>query len=85
MKKTRLAATYICMHTRIPEVRFIHLSVQAPRPQQRGIQGVRAVGGHQHLDVAPGVEAVELRHDLEHGALDLVVPTAVVPPRSTPT
>mmetsp|Transcript_8389 Transcript_8389/g.28756 ORF Transcript_8389/g.28756 Transcript_8389/m.28756 type:complete len:402 (-) Transcript_8389:352-1557(-) len=59
----------------------LHLPVQPPGPEQRGVQGVRSVGGHQDLDVAPRVKAVELVHDLKHGPLNLVVsPRPVVEP-----
>ena len=30
------------------------------------------VGGHQHLDVAPGAEAIQLVEQLQHGSLHLV-------------
>jgi hypothetical protein len=33
---------------------------------------------HAHLDVAPGVEAVQLVHDLQHGALHLIVAARAV-------
>ena len=32
-----------------------------------------------YLDVSPGIEAVEFRHDLQHGALHLDVGVVVVP------
>mmetsp|Transcript_60436 Transcript_60436/g.143179 ORF Transcript_60436/g.143179 Transcript_60436/m.143179 type:complete len:477 (-) Transcript_60436:8-1438(-) len=60
----------------------LHTPVHAARAKQRRVEGIRPVGRHQHLDVAAGVEAVELVHDLEHRALHLVVPPLpVVVPR----
>ena len=39
----------------------LDLPVEAAGPEEGGVEGVGAVGGHQHLDVATGVEAVELQ------------------------
>mmetsp|Transcript_46775 Transcript_46775/g.105792 ORF Transcript_46775/g.105792 Transcript_46775/m.105792 type:complete len:217 (-) Transcript_46775:851-1501(-) len=51
----------------------LHLAVEAAGAEQRRVEGVGAVCGHEDLDVPPRVEAVELRHNLEHGALHLIV------------
>lgn len=47
---------------------FLLLPLNAPSP----------VGGHEDLDVAPRVEAVQLVDDLEHRALHLVVAAGAV-------
>jgi hypothetical protein len=52
------------------------LAVEAPRPQQGGVQDVGAVGGRDHDDALGGVEAVHLREHLVEGLLALVVPAA---------
>ncbi len=53
--------------------------------QRQQHQRFPAVGrSATHLDVTPAVEAVQLVHNLKHGALDLVVPAApVIKPRAT--
>ena len=57
----------------------LYLPVQTPRSHESGVQGVRPVGGHEDLDVPPGVKAVQLVDELQHGPLDLVVsPGAVI-------
>mmetsp|Transcript_22292 Transcript_22292/g.53383 ORF Transcript_22292/g.53383 Transcript_22292/m.53383 type:complete len:281 (-) Transcript_22292:263-1105(-) len=56
----------------------LHLAVEPPRPQQRGVERVGPVGRHQDLDVAARVEAVELVDNLEHRALHLVVAARAV-------
>lgn len=62
----------------------LDLAVQAARAHQRRVQSVWAVGRHEHLDVAPRVEAIQLVDDLEHGALHLVVTArAVIEARTT--
>lgn len=55
-----------------------HLAVEAAGPEQRGVERVRPVGGHEHLDIPARVKAVELVDDLEHGALHLVVAARAV-------
>ena len=49
------------------------LAVDTAGADERRVQGVDLVGGHDHLDVAAVVEAVELVEELEHGALDLAL------------
>merc|ERR1719384_2401804 len=44
----------------------------------RAVQSVRSVGGHQHLDVAPGVETIQLVDQLQHCSLDFIVTTGSV-------
>lgn len=39
--------------------------IQPARPQQGRVQGVRPVGGHDHLDSVQRVEAVHLVQQLE--------------------
>lgn len=66
-------------------MRLTYLSVQTSRAQQRGVQRIWAIRRHEHFNVPPGVETVELGDDLEHGALHLIVPPAVVPSCPAPT
>mmetsp|Transcript_13197 Transcript_13197/g.33484 ORF Transcript_13197/g.33484 Transcript_13197/m.33484 type:complete len:417 (-) Transcript_13197:74-1324(-) len=61
---------------RLVRVRELDLAVDPSRAQQRGVQDVDAVGGHEDLDVGDGLEAVELVQELEHGPLDLGVTAA---------
>jgi len=56
----------------------LDLAVQPAGPHQRRVERVRAVGGHEHLDVAARVEAVQLVDQLEHRALHLVVAAPAV-------
>ena len=53
-----------------------HLTVEAARAQQRGVEHVRAVGSGDEDDVGRGVEAVHLHQQLVEGLLALVVPAA---------
>lgn len=48
-----------------------HLAIYAAGPDERRVQGLDPVGGHDHLHVPHGVEAVQLVEQLEHGALNL--------------
>ena len=50
-----------------------HLPVEAPGPQQRGVQHLRPVGGAQDDHPGAGVEAVHLHQELVEGLLALVV------------
>merc|ERR1719445_344637 len=45
---------------------------------QRAGSRVGPVGGHEHLDIAPRVEAIQLIDELQHGPLHLIVPTSPV-------
>mmetsp|Transcript_17095 Transcript_17095/g.24981 ORF Transcript_17095/g.24981 Transcript_17095/m.24981 type:complete len:211 (-) Transcript_17095:715-1347(-) len=54
-------------------VRELDLPVQAPGAQQGGVQGVGAVGGHDHLHRGGLVEPVHLVQELQQNALDLSV------------
>mmetsp|Transcript_23861 Transcript_23861/g.51446 ORF Transcript_23861/g.51446 Transcript_23861/m.51446 type:complete len:260 (-) Transcript_23861:692-1471(-) len=56
----------------------LHLAVQAAGTQQSGVERIRPVGRHQDLDVASGLEAVELVDDLKHGALHLIIAAGAV-------
>ena len=51
----------------------LNLPIQPPWAQQSRVQRIRPVGGHEHLDVVPSVKPIELVHNLEHRALDLIV------------
>lgn len=51
----------------------LNLPIQPSRTQQRRVQRIRPVGGHEHLDIAPRIKPIKLVHDLKHGALDLIV------------
>lgn len=61
----------------------LDLPVQTSRSHQGRVQCVRSVGGHQHLDVASRVEAIELVDELQHSPLDLIVSTSTVIKTST--
>jgi hypothetical protein len=56
----------------------LHLPVETAGPHQGGVESVGPVGRHQHLDVAAGVEPVQLVNQLQHGALHLVVAAGAV-------
>lgn len=56
----------------------LDLAVQTAGPHEGRVQGVWSVGGHQHLDVAARVEAVQLVDELKHRPLDLVVSAGAV-------
>mmetsp|Transcript_385 Transcript_385/g.996 ORF Transcript_385/g.996 Transcript_385/m.996 type:complete len:285 (-) Transcript_385:792-1646(-) len=55
----------------------LDLAVDAAGAQQRGVEGLDPVGGHDHLDVAPRVEPIHLVEQLEHCALDLALAAAL--------
>merc|ERR1712070_625362 len=62
----------------------LDLAIQSAGTKQRRVESVRSIGGHQHLDVSAWVETVELRDDLEHGALHLVItPCTIIEACST--
>ena len=44
-----------------------NLAIEAPRPQQGGIEDFRPVGGRQQDDAAAGIEAVEFGQELIEG------------------
>src|SRR5207302_2038874 len=52
------------------------VAVEAPRPEQRGVEHVRPVGGRDDDDVGVGLEAVHLDEQLVEGLLALVVAAA---------
>ncbi len=52
------------------------LAVEAARPQERGVEDVRAVGGGNEDDAGLHVEAIHLDEQLVEGLLPLVVPAA---------
>ena len=51
----------------------LHLAVEAPRPQQGGVEDLGAVGGGDDDHTGPRVEAVHLGQELVEGLLPLVV------------
>ncbi len=53
-----------------------HLPVESSRPQECGIEHIRAIGGGNHDDVGTAVEAVHLHQDLIQRLLALVVTSA---------
>lgn len=59
---------------RLIRVRELNLSIDAPRPEERGVEDIDAVRGHQDLNVVRGLEAVQLVDELQHRALDFGVP-----------
>mmetsp|Transcript_7587 Transcript_7587/g.22193 ORF Transcript_7587/g.22193 Transcript_7587/m.22193 type:complete len:302 (-) Transcript_7587:494-1399(-) len=54
-------------------LRELDFAVEAPGPQEGGVEGVGAVRGHDHLDVHRLVEAVHLVEKLEEDPLHLAV------------
>ena len=59
----------------------LNLPVQTPRSHEGGVQGVRAVRGHQNLDVSTRVKPIQLVDQLQHGPLDLIVsPSPIIEP-----
>lgn len=56
----------------------LDLAVQTAWSHEGRVQGVWPVGGHQHLDVATRVEAVQLVDELQHCPLDLIVTAGAV-------
>ena len=62
----------------------LDLSVQATWAEQRWVEGVGSVGGHEDFDITTGVEAIQLVDDLKHGTLHLVVTSSTVV-ESSPT
>jgi hypothetical protein len=55
--------------------RELDLAVDTTGTDQRRIQGLDTIGGHQHLDIATRIEAIELVQELEHCALDFTFAT----------
>ena len=53
----------------------LDLAIDATGAQQRRVEDIEAIRGHDDFDVLGGFEAVELVEELEHGALDLGVAT----------
>mmetsp|Transcript_107483 Transcript_107483/g.229489 ORF Transcript_107483/g.229489 Transcript_107483/m.229489 type:complete len:389 (-) Transcript_107483:2-1168(-) len=56
----------------------LHFAVQAPRPQQGWIQGVRPIRRHEDLDIPTSLEAIKLIHNLQHGPLNLAVAVCLI-------
>ena len=50
-----------------------HLAIEAARPQQRRIENLRPIGGRQHHQAGPGIEAVHLDQQLIERLLLLVM------------
>src|SRR5439155_16786600 len=57
------------------------LPIEAPRPEERRVEHVGPVGGHDHDDAFVAIEAVHLAQQLIDRLLALVVPTTE--PRAT--
>ena len=49
----------------------LDLAIDAPRSEQRGVQGFNLVRRHDHLDVAPRFEPVHLGQEFDHRPLNL--------------
>ncbi|MCH1922742.1 hypothetical protein L9G15_25345, partial [Shewanella sp. A3A] len=45
--------------------------------------GIGPVGGHEDLDVSPGIKSIKLINNLKHSALDLIVTTNTIVKAST--
>lgn len=56
----------------------LNLAVKAPWAHQRRVEGIRAVGSHENLDVTACIETIKLVHDLKHCSLHLVVSTSSI-------
>ena len=56
--------------------RKFDLSVNSTGTEEGRVEDVDPVGGHDHLDVLGGLEAVKLIEELQHGPLDLAVPAS---------
>ena len=56
--------------------RKFDLSVNSTGTEEGRVEDVDSVGGHDHLDVLGGLEAVKLIEELQHGPLDLAVPAS---------
>mmetsp|Transcript_58146 Transcript_58146/g.85227 ORF Transcript_58146/g.85227 Transcript_58146/m.85227 type:complete len:240 (+) Transcript_58146:325-1044(+) len=62
----------------------LYAPVHAARAQQRRVKSVWPVGGHEHLNVTPRIETIQLVDNLKHSALHLVVTTLpIIVARST--
>jgi hypothetical protein len=55
--------------------RELDLAVDTSGPDERRVERLDPVRGHDDLDVAAGVEPVQLVQQLEHGPLDLALAT----------
>lgn len=61
----------------------LHAPVKTTRSEQGRIQCVGSVGGHENLDVASGVETIELVDKLKHRSLHLVIASCTIVEPST--
>ena len=50
--------------------RELNLPVDTTWSNKSGIEGLNLVGGHNDLNISPGVKTVELVQKLQHGTLD---------------
>ena len=57
--------------------RKLDLPVNSPGPDECRVQTVDPVGCHDDLDVAAGVEPVQLIEELQHGALNFALAAGV--------
>src|ERR1700734_1569951 len=51
----------------------LNLTVDTPGTNERGIQRLDPVGGHDHFDISTGIEPVQLIEELQHRPLDLAL------------
>jgi hypothetical protein len=51
--------------------RELDLSIDSSRSNERRVERLDLIGGHDDFDVASSVEPVELVEEFEHGSLDL--------------
>jgi len=42
-----------------------YFPIKSSRPQQRGVESVGSVGGHDHLDLTESIKAIHLIQQLE--------------------
>ena len=55
----------------------LYLSVESTWSGKGWIQGIWSVGGHEHFDIASGVESVELVDYFKHSSLNFAVAFAL--------
>ena len=80
--KPALYLTRTARPHRLVRVRELDLAIDAAGPEQRGVQNVNAVGGHDDLDAIGGLEAVQLVQQLHHRSLHLVLAAVALAPRA---
>ena len=73
----------LCASLEVREAK-LDLTVEPAWPQKGRIEGVRPIGGHEDLDIPPGIESIQLVDDLEHRPLHLIVPSGAIIEARTP-